>query len=156
MSSSVETTEVEVLYEKQQGLKHTHTVGYHGTCAILHTETRHLHLYNTYYSPVLIPLNHFFSCGSPLLHPSHTHRSAPHLGSPPGAGLVWADTALSHGATEVEAQIFIFAPITPLFSSSSALGTRAEGLKGGTGGLRSHLRALKSELFAYKDKAGFL
>lgn len=115
MSSSVETTEVEVLYEKQQGLKQTHSVGCHGTCAILHAVTHHLHLYNTYYSPVLIPLNHFFSCGSPLLHPSHTHRSAPHLGSPSGAGLVWADTALSHGAAEVEAQIFIFAPITPLF-----------------------------------------
>lgn len=56
-SSSVETTEVEVLYEKQQGLKHTHTVGYHGTCAISHTHTRRLHLYNTYSSPVLIPLN---------------------------------------------------------------------------------------------------
>lgn len=46
-------------------------------------------------------------------------------------------------------------PSPPFSSSSSAPGTRAEGLKGGTGGLRSRLRALKSELFAYKDKAGF-
>lgn len=73
-SSGVETTEVEVLYEKQQGLKHTHTVGCHGTCTISHAHTRRLHLYNTYSSPVLIPLNSCFSSGpSTLL----SHRSPP-------------------------------------------------------------------------------
>lgn len=37
-TDTVETSKVEVLYEKQQGLKHTHTVGYHGTKAISHTQ----------------------------------------------------------------------------------------------------------------------
>lgn len=76
-SSSVETTEVEVLYEKQQGLKHTHTVGCHGTCAISHTHIRRLHLYNTYSSPVLIPLNCCFS-SSPCTSPSFS-RTIPLL-----------------------------------------------------------------------------
>ena len=54
-SNSVETTEVEVLYEKQQGLKHTHTVGYHGTCAISHTHT-HTHIRAAYTFTTPIPL----------------------------------------------------------------------------------------------------
>lgn len=69
-SSGVETTEVEVLYEKQQGLKHTHTVGCHGTGTISHTHIRRPHLYNTYSSPVLIPLNRSSSSLAP---PSFSH-----------------------------------------------------------------------------------
>lgn len=75
-SSSVETTEVEVLYGKQRGLKHTHTVGCHGTCAISHTYT------------LPPPLQHLFlSCPNTSqlllflwpLHPSIllSHRSPP-------------------------------------------------------------------------------
>lgn len=146
-SSSVKTTEVEVLYEKQQGLKHTHTVGYHGTWAISHTHTRRQHLYNTYSSPVLIPLNRPFSSG-PSAPPSFSH-TVPLLSissrQPIGSrACLDRHRSLSHGATKVEAQIFFFAPLTPSSSSfssssSSSPGTRAEGLRRGTGGLHRWL-----------------
>lgn len=81
-SSSVETTEVEVLYEKRQGLKHTHTVGYLGTGTISAAYT--------FATPIpflfLIPLNCSFSSSPPLpLHPAFTLfplLSLYHLGSP--------------------------------------------------------------------------
>lgn len=108
-SSCVWTPEVEVVYETQQGLKHTHTGRLMGPAPSQPpTPSQHLFL-----SPVLIPLNSFFSraplCTSVLLSHCSPHLciiSAAH-GEP---GFVWKDTVLSHGAT-VEAQARALRPL---------------------------------------------
>lgn len=149
-SSSVQTTEVEVLYEKQRGLKHTHTVGCHGTGAISHTHTQ---------PPT--PLQHLFlSCpntSQSLLFLWPLHPSIPfsrsltlfpfslyHLSAHREPGLS-RQTRLSPTALpRLNLKSFSFAPITPPSSppsSSSSPDTSAEGLLGGTGGLQ-HSRSV--------------
>lgn len=116
---------------RQQGLKHTHTVGLPwDLCHLTHT---HTHFTYTFPTPILLLSNtsqsllFFFSRSPSILLSCFIF-----YGPPVGSGACPGRRRLSHGAIKVEARIFIFTPITSSSSPSALSGE--EGQTGGPGG----------------------